>query len=205
MSYVLPLLPYDYDALEPYIDKKTMEIHYTKHHQSYIDNANFALTKLPKLNHISADKLITILEQVPEDQQNILRNNVGGHVNHSLFWKGLKKNTILRGELEFAIEHDFGSLNIFKELFMKTALARFGSGWVWLVKQHDKLSIVSTANQDNPLMGKFISGTFGYPILGLDLWEHAYYLSYQNRRIDYVKAFWNIVNWDEAYLRFNVL
>ncbi|WWP00456.1 MAG: Fe-Mn family superoxide dismutase [Candidatus Dasytiphilus stammeri] len=204
MRYSLPNLPYDYDALEPYIDKYTMEIHYTKHHQSYINNANAALENLPEYANFSIEKLILQLQYLPnKNQQTTLRNNAGGHFNHSLFWKGLQKNTVLQGELKTAIELNFGSLNQFKEYFEKSAMDRFGSGWIWLVLQsNNKLSIVSTANQDNPLMGKNLIGISGYPIIGLDIWEHAYYLKYQNRRLDYVRAFWKIVNWNEASLRY---
>ena len=188
MSYTLPALPYAYDALEPHFDKQTMEIHHTKHHQTYVNNTNTALEKL---------------DQIPADQRTFVRNNAGGHSNHSLFWKGLKLGTDLQGELKAAIERDFGSVDAFKDLFEKAAASRFGSGWAWLVLKADgKLAVVSTANQDSPLMGEAISGASGYPILGLDVWEHAYYLKYQNRRPDYIKAFWSVVNWDEAAKRF---
>lgn len=203
MSFTLPSLPYHYDALEPYFDKETMEIHYTKHHQTYVNNANNALASLTGLDSLPVDELIQKLDQVPEEKKTVLRNNAGGHANHSLFWKGLKQGTTLQGNLKSAINRDFGSIDVFKEMFEKAATAHFGSGWVWLVKKDDKLAIVSTANQDNPLMGKAISGVSGYPILGLDIWEHAYYLKYQNRRLDYIKFFWNVVNWDEAHARFS--
>lgn len=202
MSFSLPLLNYDYDALEPYFDKNTMEIHHTKHHQTYINNANIALEKLPEFSMLSVEELIQKLDQLPADQKTVLRNNAGGHMNHSFFWKCLKKGTTLQDELENAIVLNFGCIDSFKENFEKVASMRFGSGWTWLVKKNNKLTIVSTANQDNPLMGETISGASGYPILGLDLWEHAYYLKYQNRRLDYIKAFWNIVNWDEVAILF---
>lgn len=205
MSFTLPSLPYSYDAMEPYFDKETMEIHHTKHHQIYINNANNALDSLLEFANVSVDDLIQKLDQLPADKKNVLRNNAGGHLNHSLFWKGLYQGTILQGRLKNAIEHDFGSISAFKDAFEKTAITHFGSGWAWLVKQAGKLVVVSTANQDNPLMGEEISGASGYPILGLDVWEHAYYLKYQNRRSDYIKSFWNVVNWDEAAARFNYI
>ncbi|MBW7981196.1 superoxide dismutase [Mn] [Enterobacillus tribolii] len=203
MSYTLPSLPYAYDALEPHFDKMTMEIHHTKHHQTYVNNANAALESLPELAKLSAEEVIAQLDKVPAEKRTVLRNNAGGHANHSLFWKGLKLGTELKGELKAAIERDFGSVDKFKEEFEKAAATRFGSGWAWLVlKDGGKLAVVSTANQDSPLMGEAISGASGYPIVGLDVWEHAYYLKYQNRRPDYIKAFWSVVNWDEAASRF---
>lgn len=203
MSFTLPSLPHGYDALEPHFDKETMEIHHTKHHQTYVNNANNVLKSLPEFINLPVDDLIQKLDQLPSDKKNVLCNNAGGHANHSLFWKGLKQGTTLQGELKSAIEHNFGSVAAFKEAFEKAAATRFGSGWAWLVKKDGKLAVVSTANQDNPLMGEAISGTSGYPILGLDVWEHAYYLKYQNRRQDYIKSFWNVVNWDEASARFS--
>lgn len=203
MSFTLPSLPYGYDALEPHFDKETMEIHHTKHHQTYVNNTNGALESLPEFANLPVDDLIQKLDQLPADKKTVLRNNAGGHANHSLFWKGLKQGTTLQGELKSAIERDFGSVDAFKEAFEKAAATRFGSGWAWLVKKDGKLAVVSTANQDNPLMGEAISGTSSYPILGLDVWEHAYYLKYQNRRPDYIKSFWNVVNWDEAAARFS--
>ncbi|UVK79441.1 MAG: superoxide dismutase (Mn) [Sodalis sp. Ffu] len=201
MSFTLPSLPYGYEALEPYFDKKTMEIHHIKHHQTYVNNANAALENLPAFANLPIDELLQKLDDLPEDKKTVLRNNAGGHANHDLFWKGLKQGTILQGDLKNAIERDFGSVDTFKETFEKSAAARFGSGWAWLVKKDGKLVVLSTANQDNPLMGNVISGVSGYPILGLDVWEHAYYLKYQNRRPDYIKSFWNVVNWDEAAFR----
>ena len=202
MSYTLPSLPYAYDALEPHFDKQTMEIHHTKHHQAYVNNANAALESLPEFANLPVEELITKLDQLPADKKTVLRNNAGGHANHSLFWKGLKKGTTLQGDLKAAIERDFGSVDNFKAEFEKAAASRFGSGWAWLVQKGDKLAVVSTANQDSPLMGEAISGASGFPILGLDVWEHAYYLKFQNRRPDYIKEFWNVVNWDEAAARF---
>lgn len=203
MSYTLPKLPYGYDALEPHFDKQTMEIHHSKHHQAYVNNANNALEGLSDdLKKLTAEELITQLDKVPADKRTVLRNNAGGHANHSLFWTILKTGTTLKGELKQAIERDFGSIDEFKQKFEQAAASRFGSGWAWLVLQGDKLAVVSTANQDSPLMGEAISGTSGYPIVGLDVWEHAYYLKYQNRRPDYIKAFWDVVDWDEAEKRF---
>ncbi|KGM26903.1 superoxide dismutase [Mn] [Photorhabdus luminescens] len=203
MSYSLPSLPYSYEALEPHFDKQTMEIHHTKHHQTYVNNTNSALEAFPELAGLDIDDLIQQLDKIPADKRTFVRNNAGGHANHSLFWKGLKLGTTLQGPLKEAIERDFGSIDSFKEKFEQAAATRFGSGWAWLVLKDDgKLAVVSTANQDSPLMGEAISGASGYPIIGLDVWEHAYYLQYQNRRPDYIKAFWNVVNWDEAATRY---
>jgi len=203
MSYTLPKLPYSYDALEPYFDKQTMEIHHSKHHQAYVNNANAALENLSDdLKKLTAEELIAQLDKVPAEKRTALRNNAGGHANHSLFWTILKTGTTLKGELKQAIERDFGSVDAFKQLFEQAAATRFGSGWAWLVLKGDKLAVVSTANQDSPLMGEAVTGVSGYPIVGLDVWEHAYYLKYQNRRPDYINAFWDVVNWDEAEKRF---
>ncbi|WP_156293449.1 superoxide dismutase [Mn] [Serratia oryzae] len=202
MSYSLPSLPYAYDALEPHFDQQTMEIHHTKHHQTYVNNANTVLEAYPELASLSVEALIQDLDKVPADKRTFMRNNAGGHANHSLFWKGLKTGTTLSGDLKTAIERDFGSVEKFQEEFEKAAATRFGSGWAWLVLKGDKLAVVSTANQDSPLMGEAVSGASGFPIIGLDVWEHAYYLKFQNRRPDYIKAFWNVVNWDEAAKRF---
>ncbi|MFZ1873477.1 superoxide dismutase [Mn] [Serratia sp. D1N4] len=202
MSYSLPSLPYAYDALEPHFDQQTMEIHHTKHHQTYVNNANTVLEAYPELASLSVEALIQDLDKVPADKRTFMRNNAGGHANHSLFWKGLKTGTTLGGDLKAAIERDFGSVEKFQEEFEKAAATRFGSGWAWLVLKGDKLAVVSTANQDSPLMGEAVSGASGFPLVGLDVWEHAYYLKFQNRRPDYIKAFWNVVNWDEAAKRF---
>jgi len=202
MSYSLPSLPYAYDALEPHFDKQTMEIHHSKHHQAYVNNANAALEGT-EFADLPVDELIAKLDQVPADKKAALRNNAGGHSNHSFFWKGLKTGTTLSGDLKAAIEKDFGSVDAFKAEFEKAATTRFGSGWAWLVKKGDKLAVVSTANQDSPLMGEAISGASGTPILGLDVWEHAYYLKYQNKRPDYIKAFWDVANWDQATALFS--
>lgn len=202
MAYTLPELGYAYDALEPHFDAQTMEIHHSKHHQAYVNNANAVLENLPEFADLCPGQLITKLADIPADKRTALRNNAGGHVNHSLFWKGLKTGTTLKGALKAAIERDFGSVENFQAEFEKAAATRFGSGWAWLVLNQGKLEVVSTANQDSPLMGKEIAGCEGYPILGLDVWEHAYYLKFQNRRPDYIKAFWNVVNWDVAAERF---
>ncbi|AJA46044.1 Fe-Mn family superoxide dismutase [Frischella perrara] len=199
MPYSLPPLPYAYDALEPYIDSETMHLHHDKHHQTYVNNANAALPSLPtELQTLSAEELIKNLDKVPADKLTAIRNNVGGHVNHTLFWELLKVGTELKGELKVAIERDFGSVDAFKEKFASAAASRFGSGWAWLVVQNGRLAVVSTANQDNPSMGEKYAATSGTPILTLDVWEHAYYLKYQNRRVDYIGAFWNVVNWDKV-------
>lgn len=205
MAYTLPALPYAYDALEPHFDAMTMEIHHSKHHQAYVNNSNAALEKLPEWADKSAEELIANLDKLPEEVRTPLRNNAGGHANHSLFWQILKTGTTLQGALKAAIERDFGSVEAFQAEFEKAAASRFGSGWAWLVYEEGKLKVVSTANQDSPLMGKAVSGASGYPIIGLDVWEHAYYLKFQNRRPDYIKAFWQVVNWDEAGKRFEAV
>ncbi|WP_153717505.1 superoxide dismutase [Mn] [Eikenella corrodens] len=202
MAYQLPALPYAYDALEPHFDTQTMEIHHSKHHQAYVNNANAVLANLPEWEKLSAEELIARLAELPENVRTPLRNNAGGHANHSLFWQILKTGTTLQGKLKAAIERDFGSVEAFQAEFEKAAATRFGSGWAWLVYEDGKLKVVSTANQDSPLMGQAVSGASGYPIIGLDVWEHAYYLKFQNRRPDYIKAFWQVVNWDEAGHRF---
>lgn len=179
MTYTLPELSYAYDALEPHFDAMTMEIHHSKHHQAYVNNANAALEGLTDFVNMPADELVANLDKLPEEKRNALRNNAGGHVNHSLFWKGLKVGTTLQGDLKAAIERDFGSVETFQAEFEAAAATRFGSGWAWLVVKDGKLAVTSTANQDSPLMGQAVSGAEGYPILGLDVWEHAYYLKYQ--------------------------
>lgn len=204
MAYQLPQLPYAYDALEPHIDARTMEIHHTKHHQTYMDNANKALEGT-EFADLPVEELIQKLDQVPADKKTVLRNNAGGHANHSLFWTVMTPNGQGQptGELAQAINETFGSFEAFKQQFEDAAKGRFGSGWAWLVvKPGGQLAIVSTANQDNPLMGEAIAGASGTPIFGVDVWEHAYYLNYQNRRPDYLKAFWNVVNWDEVARRY---
>jgi superoxide dismutase, Fe-Mn family len=199
MAYELPKLPYDYNALEPHIDARTMEIHYTKHHQAYITNVNNAIKGKADLEKKSVEDLIRDLNSVPEDIRTAVRNNGGGHANHSFFWKimGPKAGGEPKGKLADDIKSTFGGFDQFKEKFSAAGVGRFGSGWAWLIKNSSgKLEIVSTANQDSPLMGKAIAGAEGTPILGCDVWEHAYYLNYQNRRPDYIKAWWNVVNWD---------
>jgi len=196
MAYELPKLPYAYDALEPHIDARTMEIHHTKHHQTYIDNVNKAI-KGTDLENKSVEDLISDLNAVPENIRTVVRNNGGGHANHSFFWKIMGPNAggEPKGQLADDIKSTFrgvgGGVDDFKEKFAAAALGRFGSGWAWLIKNKaGKLEIVSTPNQDSPLMDG------NTPILGVDVWEHAYYLKYQNRRADYLKAWWNVVNWD---------
>ncbi|WP_425147328.1 superoxide dismutase [Deinococcus sp.] len=206
-KFELPALPYAYDALEPYIDARTMEIHHTKHHQTYIDNANKALEG-SDWEGKSAEEIIGSLGSAPADKKAVLRNNVGGHVNHSLFWTVMgphgsgQSTNQPSGALASAIEEAFGNFDAFKQKFEDAAKARFGSGWAWLAVQGGKLAVVSTANQDNPQMGEEIAGVSGTPILGVDVWEHAYYLNYQNKRPDYLKAFWSVVNWDEVSRRY---
>jgi Fe-Mn family superoxide dismutase len=201
MAYELPSLPYAYDALAPHIDARTMEIHHTKHHQAYITNANNALKDHAALAALPVDSLIADLSQVPEAIRGVIRNNAGGHSNHAFFWTilGPGKGGAPKGRLADAINASFGSFAAFKAEFGKAATTRFGSGWAWLIVGADKkLAIGSTANQDSPLMGKAVAGIEGKPVLGLDVWEHAYYLNYQNRRPDYIAAFWNLVDWDAA-------
>ena len=193
MPFTLPALPYAYDALEPHIDARTMEIHHTKHHQAYVNNLNAALEKAPQLEGKSLDDLMRSINSVPEAVRTAVRNNGGGHWNHSQFWEwmGPKRGGEPSGRLADAIKSSFGNFAKFKEQFTSAGTGRFGSGWAWLIDEgNGKLSITSTPNQDNPLMeGK-------KAILGLDVWEHAYYLKYQNKRPDYIAAWWNVVNWD---------
>ncbi|OHE89010.1 MAG: superoxide dismutase [Verrucomicrobia bacterium RIFCSPLOWO2_12_FULL_64_8] len=201
MAYELPKLDYAYNALEPHIDARTMDIHLNKHHQAYITNANNALKDHPALTALDVNALIADLGKVPEAIRGVVRNNAGGHSNHSFFWKilGPGKGGAPKGTLAGAINSAFTSFDNFKAEFGKAATGRFGSGWAWLVVAADKkLAIGSTANQDSPRMGKAVAGFEGKPVVGLDVWEHAYYLNYQNRRPDYVAAFWNVVNWDQA-------
>jgi Fe-Mn family superoxide dismutase len=200
MAYELPPLPYPKEALEPHIDAATMEIHHGKHHNAYVTNLNKAIAGKPDLEKKSIEALIGDLDAVPADIRGAVRNNGGGHANHSMFWKlmGPQKGGAPAGPLGDDIIATFGSFDAFKEKFEAAGVGRFGSGWVWLVLHAGKLEIVSTANQDSPLMGKAVAGCEGKPILGCDVWEHAYYLKYQNRRPDYLKAWWNVVNWDEV-------
>ncbi len=192
--FALPKLAYAFDALAPHIDARTMEIHYTKHHQGYVDNANKALAGHPDLQRLTGEEILKDLSAAPEAIRTALRNNVGGHVNHSLFWRVIAPGAggAPAGDLAAAIAKTFGSLDAFKTQFGDAALKRFGSGWAWLTVKGGALSVVSTANQDSPLSDGAV------PVLGLDVWEHAYYLHYQNRRGDYINAFWNVVNWPQA-------
>ena len=197
MPFTLPALPYAPDALEPYIDKQTMEIHHGKHHQAYITNLNAALEKHPDLQTTSIEDLIRGINTVPEDIRTAVRNNGGGHANHSMFWQimGPHAGGQPTGAIADAITSSFGGFDAFKEQLAKAGAGRFGSGWAWVIEHGGKLAIESTANQDSPLMeGK-------KPVLGIDVWEHAYYLKYQNRRPDYISAWWNVVNWNEVNKR----
>ena len=197
MAHTLPPLPYPSDALEPHVDKQTMEIHHGKHHAAYVNNLNAALEKHPALQSTSVDDLLRGMSSVPEDVRTAVRNNGGGHVNHTMFWQTMGPNAggPPTGAIADVINSTFGGFDKFKEDFKKAAIGRFGSGWAWLVDQGGRLSIESSANQDSPLMdGK-------KPIFGLDVWEHAYYLKYQNRRPDYVDAWWHVVNWSEINKR----
>lgn len=199
MAFEVPPLPYEYNALEPYIDETTMHLHHDKHHQAYVTNLNAALEKHPELADKSAEELLKDLNGVPEDIRTAVRNNGGGHVNHTMFWQIMKQGSSSEptGSLAEAINSTFGSFENFKTQFNDAGVKRFGSGWAWLVKAAGGgLQIVSTANQDNPLS----EGHF--PILGNDVWEHAYYLKYQNRRPEYLQAWWNVVNWDEVASRY---
>ena len=193
MAFTLPALPYANDALEPHIDAKTMEIHHTKHHQAYVNNLNTAIEKAPELATKSLDDLMRGINTVPEAVRTAVRNNGGGHWNHGMFWKWMAPGGgAPTGKIADAINATFGAFDTFKAEWSKAGAGRFGSGWVWLLNEGGKLSITSTPNQDNPLMeGKT-------PLLGLDVWEHAYYLKYQNRRPDYITAWWSVVNWAEV-------
>ena len=194
MAYTLPDLPYAYDALEPYFDEETMHLHHDKHHNTYVNNLNAAIEKHPELGEKSVEDLVADLNNVPEDIYTAVRNNGGGHANHAFFWKILSPDGggEPTGALGNAIDKEFGSFDSFKDEFKTAATGRFGSGWAWLVLDNGKLKITSTPNQDSPL-------TDGQtPVLGLDVWEHAYYLKYKNVRPDYIAAFWHIVNWDQA-------
>jgi Fe-Mn family superoxide dismutase len=204
MAYELPPLPYDYNALEPYIDTQTMQLHHDKHHQAYVTNLNNALQGLEShhshLADLPIDELVRRIHEVPEHIRTAVRNNGGGHANHSMFWQIMKPNGGGQpsGDLANAIQQTFGSFDQFKTAFNDAGAKRFGSGWAWLVlDQNGKLQVISTANQDSPLMEGL------YPVMGNDVWEHAYYLKYQNRRADYLNAWWNVVNWDEVARRFS--
>ncbi|MFM5078483.1 superoxide dismutase [Aeromonas caviae] len=199
MSHTLPALPYAYDALEPHIDANTMEIHHSRHHQTYVTNLNAALADLPELAALPLEALLARIDSLPAQVQGAVRNHGGGHANHSLFWQVMSPQGGGEpdGELAAAIERDLGGLEAFKRAFTQAALSRFGSGWAWLVVDgRGKLQVVSSANQDSPLMEGLT------PILGLDVWEHAYYLKYQNKRPDYIAAFYNVIDWDEVARRY---
>ncbi len=199
MSHTLPALPYAYDALEPHIDAKTMEIHHSRHHQTYITNLNAALADLPELAALPLEALLARIDSLPAQVQGAVRNHGGGHANHSLFWQVMSPQGGGEpdGELAAAMERELGGLEAFKQAFTQAALSRFGSGWAWLVVDgRGKLQVVSSANQDSPLMEGLT------PILGLDVWEHAYYLKYQNKRPDYIAAFYNVIDWDEVARRY---
>lgn len=201
MSHTLPALPYAYDALEPHIDAKTMEIHHSRHHQTYVTNLNAALADLPELAALPLEALLARIDSLPAQVQGAVRNHGGGHANHSLFWQVMSPQGggEPAGELAAAILRDLGGLEAFKQAFTQAALSRFGSGWAWLVVDgRGKLQVVSSANQDSPLMEGLT------PILGLDVWEHAYYLKYQNKRPDYIAAFYNVIDWDEVARRYVV-
>ncbi|GEQ49315.1 superoxide dismutase [Tetragenococcus koreensis] len=194
MTYTLPDLPYAYDALEPYFDEETMHLHHDKHHNTYVTNLNAAIEKHPEVGNKSVEDLVADLANVPDDVYTAVRNNGGGHANHAFFWKILSPDGggEPTGALKAAIDKEFGSFDAFKDEFKTAATGRFGSGWAWLVLDNGKLKITSTPNQDSPL-------TDGQtPVVGLDVWEHAYYLKYKNVRPDYIAAFWNIVNWEQA-------
>jgi Fe-Mn family superoxide dismutase len=194
MTYTLPDLPYAYDALEPYIDEETMHLHHDKHHNTYVTNLNAAIEKHPELGGKTVEELLADFSSVPEDIQTAVRNNGGGHANHTFFWEilGPTAGGEPTGAIKEAIDEAFGSFEDFKEEFKTAATGRFGSGWAWLVVKDGKLAITSTANQDSPLMDGQT------PVLGLDVWEHAYYLKYKNVRPDYINAFWSVVNWDKV-------
>ena len=199
MAFEVPPLPYDYAALEPYIDQQTMHLHHDKHHQAYVTNLNAAIEKAPELQKLSAEELLKSLENVPEAIRTAVRNNGGGHVNHTMFWAIMGPNAggEPTGAIADAIKSTFGDFNAFKEKFNDAGLKQFGSGWAWLVRDTGgKLQVMSSPNQDNPMSHGF------YPIMGNDVWEHAYYLKYQNRRGDYLKEWWNVVNWPEVNKRF---
>lgn len=201
MSYQLPEL--DYDALSPHFDKSILELHHGKHHQTYVNNSNTLLADLPEWQDKCPFEVIRNLDKLPDSKRTPVRNNVGGHANHAMFWKLLKKGTQPHGNLKAALERDFGSVDKFKEAFSQAATTLFGSGWVWLVLKGGKLEIVTTPNQDNPLMPDSLVPASGHPVVALDVWEHSYYPQFQNRRPDYVKEFWSVLNWDQAEQNFN--
>ena len=199
MAYELPPLPYDYAALEPTIDEATMKLHHDKHHQAYVTNLNGAIEKHPELGSKTPEELVAGLASIPEDIRKVVQNNGGGHVNHTMLWEIMKPGGggEPTGAIAAQITADFGDFETFKKAFNEAGVKQFGSGWAWLVFEGGKLKVVSTANQDNPLTGGH------YPILGNDVWEHAYYLKYQNKRADYLAAWWNVINWAEVNKRFD--
>ncbi|WP_285119192.1 superoxide dismutase [Lactococcus petauri] len=194
MAYTLPELPYAYDALEPFFDEETMHLHHDKHHQTYVNNLNAAIEKYPEFFDKTVEELVAYLDRLPEDIRVAVRNNGGGHLNHTMFWEWLAPNAggAPTGDIAAAIDEAFGSFDDFKAEFKAAATGRFGSGWAWLVLDYGKLKVVSTANQDNPISDGQI------PVLGLDVWEHAYYLKYRNVRPDYIEAFFSLINWDKV-------
>ncbi|MEY8444154.1 superoxide dismutase [Lactococcus ileimucosae] len=194
MAYTLPELPYAYDALEPFFDEETMHLHHDKHHQTYVNNLNAAIEKHPEFFDKTVGELVAYLDRLPEDIRTAVRNNGGGHLNHTMFWDWLAPNAggAPTGDIAAAIDEAFGSFDNFKAEFKAAATGRFGSGWAWLVLDYGKLKVVSTANQDNPISDGQI------PVLGLDVWEHAYYLKYRNVRPDYIEAFFSLINWDKV-------
>jgi len=204
MAYELPALPYPKEALEPHIDALTMEIHHDRHHKAYVDNLNKAIAGNVALESKTIDALVKDMSFVPDAIKGPVRNNGGGHWNHSFFWRilGPKAGGAPTGKLADDIKATFGSFDDFKAKLEAAGLGRFGSGWAWLVVNNGKLEIISTPNQDNPLMGKAVAGCEGTPVLGVDVWEHAYYLKYQNRRPEYIEAFFKVINWDEVAKRF---
>jgi Fe-Mn family superoxide dismutase len=208
MAYELPPLLYPKDALEPFIDAQTMEIHHDKHHAAYVANVNKALAGKPDLEKKSVEQLISNLDAVPADIRTAVRNNGGGHANHAMFWQLMapRAGGAPTGKLAEDLTAAFGSFDAFKEKFEAAGMGRFGSGWAWLIlNPAGRLEIASTANQDSPLMGKAVAGCEGQPVIGCDVWEHAYYLKYQNRRAEYLKAWWNVVNWPEIARRYGAL
>lgn len=203
MAYTLPQLGYAYDALEPHFDAETMEIHHSRHHQTYVNNLNAALGPHADFSALAVDDLVGKLGSVPESARRAVRNQGGGHANHSFFWRGLRIGSALEGPLKEAIEKTFGGFEPFQKEFETKAASVFGSGWAWLVIREGKLKVVITKDQDSPLMGESVVGeAAGWPVIGLDVWEHAYYLKYRNKRPDYIKAFWSVVDWEEAERRF---
>ncbi len=198
-SFQVPPLPYAYDALAPYVDAQTMHLHHDKHHQTYVNNLNAAIEKHPELRNKTLEELLRDLQRVPDDIRTVVRNNAGGHLNHSMFWQSMAPNHggVPSGKIAAAIAQTFGSFDSFKQQFNQAGTQLFGSGWAWLVLTNKgSLQIINTPNQDSPVMAGY------YPLLGNDLWEHAYYLTYQNRRADYLNAWWSVVNWDEVNRRF---